>query len=139
MADTEYGTILGPDANFKGDLSFESAAKVLGRFEGSISSKGRVHVADGANLKASIAANEVTVEGEILGNVEASDRVDLKPTGRINGDIVAARMVMAEGASIDGHIRIGTNGKSSPGSQSRTAEVKPDSQPAVSGKAAAKS
>jgi cytoskeletal protein CcmA (bactofilin family) len=36
----EFGTILGADANFKGELHFDSAAKVLGRFEGSIVSKG---------------------------------------------------------------------------------------------------
>jgi cytoskeletal protein CcmA (bactofilin family) len=112
MADStqDYGTIIGPDANFKGELSFDSAAKVLGKFEGSINAKGRIHVADGSKCKATVKAKEISVEGHIEGNVEALDRVEIKNKGMVTGDITAARMVMAEGASVDGHCRIGANG-----------------------------
>lgn len=114
MADTnqDYGTIIGADANFKGELSFDSGAKLLGKFEGTINSKGRVHIADGSVCKATVKAKEISVEGHIEGNVEAGDRLELKNKGTITGDIVAARMIMAEGASIDGHCRIGVNGNS---------------------------
>jgi len=125
----DFATIIGADANFKGDLSFESAAKILGKFDGSISSKGKIHVADGAKCKAKVSANEVAVEGHIEGNVEAADRVDLRPKGTITGDITAARMTMADGASLDGHCRIGANAQSSSSRGSGTsAEVKPDSE-----------
>src|SRR5262245_23512329 len=128
MADSnqEYSTILGADATFKGDLTFESAAKFLGKVEGSVSSKGRVNVSDGARCKATVKAKEVLVEGEIEGNVEAADRVELKPKGSIVGDIVAQRMAMADGASIDGHCRIGVNGHSNKGHVAT--EVKPSAQ-----------
>ena len=128
MADTsqEYATVIGADAKFKGDLKFDSAAKVLGRFEGSITSKGKVYIADGSECKATIAAKEVAVEGRVEGNVEAGDRIELKPTGVVSGDIVAARMTMAEGASIDGHCHIGPNGQAdSTGKPRAAAEVKP--------------
>ena len=127
MADSnqEYSTIIGADATFKGDLSFESAAKVVGRFEGSITAKGKVHIADGANCKAMVSAKEVSVEGHVEGNVEARDRLDVRNNGMITGDIVAAKMSMAEGASIDGHCRIGAaNGAKRPTST----EVKPAAQ-----------
>jgi cytoskeletal protein CcmA (bactofilin family) len=127
-SNTEFGTILGPDANFKGDLSFDSAAKILGKFEGSITSKGKILVADGSRCKAKVSAKEVSVEGHIEGNVEAADRVDLRPKGAITGDITAARMTMADGASIDGHCRIGINGQSTTSKpSSASAEVKPSS------------
>lgn len=133
MADNtqEYGTIIGADANFKGDLTFESAAKFLGRIEGSITSKGRVLVADGSKCKATVKAKDIAVEGHIEGNVEATERLELKPKGTIVGDVVAARMVMAEGASIDGHCRIGVNGqaRSGGGATATTTEVKPAAQP----------
>ena len=130
MADTntEFATVLGADASFKGELSFESGAKILGRFEGSISSKGKVLVADGSKCSASVKAKEVSVEGNIVGNVEATDRLELKPKGSIVGDITAARMVMADGASIDGHCRIGVNGQAKSGASSATTEVKPAAQ-----------
>jgi cytoskeletal protein CcmA (bactofilin family) len=127
MADTnpEFGTIIGADANFKGELNFDSAAKFLGKFEGSITSKGRVHVADGSNCKATVKAKEISVEGHIEGNVEATDRLELKPKGTIVGDVTAARMVMADGASIDGHCRIGVNGHAGTRGGGATTEVKP--------------
>lgn len=125
MADSnqEYATIIGPDASFKGDLKFDSAAKVLGRFEGTITSKGKVFIADGSKCVATVTGKEVAVEGRIDGNVEAEDRIELKPTGVVAGDIIAARMTMAEGASINGHCQIGPNGKAK--SQSVT-ETKPE-------------
>ena len=112
MADSnqEFGTIIGADANFKGELSFDSAAKLLGKFEGTINAKGRVYIADGSQCKATVKAKEISVEGHVDGNVEAADRVEIKNKGAITGDITAARMIMAEGASIDGHCRIGVNG-----------------------------
>lgn len=127
MADTtgnDYGTIIGVDATFKGDLVFESAAKVLGKVEGSIQSKDRIHIADGSACKAKISAKEIAVEGEVEGNVEASERVELKPGARVTGDIVAARMTMSDGAALDGHVRIGM-GDSADGRARSTAETKP--------------
>jgi cytoskeletal protein CcmA (bactofilin family) len=124
MAETshEFGTIIGADAKFKGDLSFDSAAKVMGHFEGSIKAKGLVHIAGGSKCKASVNAKEVAVEGHIEGNVQATDRVELKPKGQITGDIVATRMTMADGASIVGHCQIGVNGDT--GKLASAAEVK---------------
>ncbi|MBT8485002.1 MAG: polymer-forming cytoskeletal protein [Phycisphaerales bacterium] len=120
----EYGTVIGSDAKFKGDLTFDSAANVLGQFEGSINSKGKVHIADGSACKATISAKEVAVAGRIEGNVQAGDRIELKPTGIVNGDIIASRMTMSEGASINGHCQIGPNGQGT-GKATSTTETKP--------------
>ncbi len=76
-------------------------------------------------------AKEIAVEGLIEGNVQATDRVDLQPKGRITGDVVAARMSMADGAAIVGHCRIGVNGEVASGKPGATAEVKTTSQPAA--------
>jgi cytoskeletal protein CcmA (bactofilin family) len=80
---------------------------MLGHIEGSIKSKGKVLIANGCKCKASVTAMEVAIEGYIEGNVEASERVEVKPKGRITGDIVAARMIVGDGAAIEGHVRIG--------------------------------
>jgi len=114
-------TIIGADAVFKGELSFDSTAKILGTVEGSITSKGTVQIVDGATCKADLEAKEITVEGTVEGTCNATDRVDVKSTGVVKGDIIAARMSMAEGASVDGHIVIGSKA----GKGGTTAEVKP--------------
>jgi cytoskeletal protein CcmA (bactofilin family) len=140
MAESQdFATIIGADARFKGDLKFESAAKVLGRFEGSITSKGKVYIADGSECTATIKAKEVAVEGRVDGNVEAGDRIELKPTGVVAGDIVAARMTMSEGASINGHCQIGPNNAQSSTKAAATTETKPESAKATAAPVAAKS
>ena len=113
MADprNEYGTVLGPDATFKGELNFDSAAMVQGRIDGSIKSKGMVLIADGSTCKASITANEIAVEGHVKGNIEAHERVEIRATGKMTGDIIAARMTMADGAAFEGHVQIGVSPK----------------------------
>lgn len=109
MADQsgEYGTIIGKDAKFTGELSFDGAANVLGTVEGSISSKGKLNVASGAHCHAHIHAAEVSVQGEVEGDVEVTDRIDLQASAQLTGDIVAKRMTMADGASFVGTCRIG--------------------------------
>ncbi len=131
MADTrqEFGTVIGADAKFKGEISFDSSARVVGKFEGSIKSKGLLEIADGSDVKASVVAREVSIEGHVIGNVEAGDRLEIKSTGAITGDIVAGRMTMADGASINGHCQIGVNGGGG-GKGATTAEVKPVAQTA---------
>ena len=107
---------------------------MLGRFEGSINAKGKIVIADGANCKASVNARDIVLEGQVNGNVQATERVELKPTAKISGDITAAKMTMADGASIDGHVKIGgkVDSASSGAGGVRTVattEVKPAAQP----------
>ena len=99
--------------------------QLLGRFEGTIHAKGRVYIADGSTCKATLTAKEIAVEGHVEGNVEAGDRVELKPTGKIMGDVVAARMTMADGAALDGHVRIGLDSQATAKKTGSATEVKP--------------
>jgi len=122
---TDPTTIIGPDASIKGEIHFESPARVLGRIEGTMTSKSAVHVAEGAECRATVTARELTVDGLVDGNVQIDGRLELKPGGVINGDITAQRMSMAEGASINGHLKIGGGGTSGAGRASASAEAKP--------------
>lgn len=109
----EYATVIGPDAVFRGDLEFQSSARVLGRIEGAVSSTGKILIAEGSECQATVKAQDVTVEGMLSGNVEAADRVAVSATGQVHGDIQAARMTMDEGATVNGFCRIGVGNGSS--------------------------
>lgn len=124
----EYATTIGPDATFKGDLEFESGARVLGRIEGTVSSKGKVLIAEGSQCKATVTAQDIAVEGTLTGNVEAGDRIAVASTGQVHGDIQAARMTMAEGATVNGYCRIGVaaNGSASRSSGSGSSAARSD-------------
>jgi len=110
MADSspqEYPTIIGPDANFKGELSFDKGMRIHGRLEGKITTPGRVHVAKEAKLQADMEAGSILVEGEIHGNLSAADRIELKNSARYEGDLKANKLVVEEGAVFTGHVTVG--------------------------------
>jgi cytoskeletal protein CcmA (bactofilin family) len=103
----DYPTILGPDASFKGELSFEKGMRLHGRMEGKINTGGRLHVAKEAKMQADVEAAAIVVEGDIKGNLIASDRIELKQTTRYEGDLTASRLVVEEGAVFRGHVTVG--------------------------------
>lgn len=106
MAD-EQVTVIGPDTHIKGEMSFDSSCRILGRFEGTVSAKGQLHIADGASCKAQVEVGTVTVDGSVEGNITAKDRVQLNAKAKIVGDVRAAKLVVAEGASFTGHVQVG--------------------------------
>jgi cytoskeletal protein CcmA (bactofilin family) len=58
----------------------------------------------GAAIKADLVAKTITISGTVAGNVTATEKVDVRATGVIDGDITAPRLVMAEGAIIRGKV-----------------------------------
>jgi cytoskeletal protein CcmA (bactofilin family) len=100
-------TVIGPDTHIKGEMVFDSTARILGTFEGRIIAKGEVQIGESANCKASVEGTTVIVDGAIEGDVLARERVQLNARARVTGDVVAATMVVAEGASFVGHCRVG--------------------------------
>ncbi len=104
---TEFSTVLGPDARFKGELSFEKGMRLQGHFEGKINTPGRVHVTREAKLQADVEAGALVVEGEVHGNLMAADRIELKQSARYEGDLRAAKLVVDEGAQFNGHVTVG--------------------------------
>jgi cytoskeletal protein CcmA (bactofilin family) len=103
----DYPTILGADASFKGELSFEKGLKLHGKLEGKITSTGRLHVAKEARLQADVEAGSIIVEGEVHGNLTATDKIELKSSTRFEGDLTASKLVVDEGAAFKGHVTVG--------------------------------
>ncbi|MFQ6048484.1 MAG: polymer-forming cytoskeletal protein [Phycisphaerae bacterium] len=105
--DDKFPTIIGADARFKGELTFEKGVRLLGQFEGQISTKGQLHVAEGARLLADVSAGDIQVEGEVKGNLTATGKVQLKSSARLEGDLRTARLEVMEGAMFVGNCLVG--------------------------------
>lgn len=111
MADNEkLMTIIGADTQFRGELTFERSARILGQFEGKINAHGELHVAEGAVCKAEITAGSLIVDGTVQGNVQVAERVQLNAKGKIHGDVTAPKFVVADGAVIVGNCTVGSDG-----------------------------
>lgn len=109
-ANGQYETVIGPDARFKGELSFDKGVCVQGQFEGRIVTKGNIHVTDTGRLKADVEAGNVKIEGQVKGNVNATGKVLLQSSARLEGDLQTARLEVAEGAVFVGHCIVGPQG-----------------------------
>src|SRR3954465_8365484 len=103
----DYPTILGPDASFKGELSFEKGMRLHGRLEGKVTTAGRLHIAKEAKLQADVEAGAIIVEGDVHGNLSARGRIRLKQSPPYEGDLRASKLVVDEGAVFSGHVSIG--------------------------------
>lgn len=100
-------TVIARDAKFKGELVLDQAARVFGSVEGRIVSGGEVHIAEGAICKATVEARSVIVDGTVEGDVIARERLSLSGKARVKGDINAAAIIVAEGATYTGQCRVG--------------------------------
>ena len=119
MAETgNTTTTIGPDTHIKGEMSFENNCTLLGRFEGTIQAKGDLHVADGATCRAEVHTANIVIDGVVEGNVTVTEKIQLNAKSRMTGDLVAAKLIVAEGATFDGHVSVGSEAvKAARGSQ----------------------
>lgn len=141
----EFPTVIGPDARFKGELSFDKSVRVEGSFDGQIKSKGMLHVAEGAHVTANVEAANVKVEGECKGNLIVSEKLHLLATAKLEGDMRTNRLEIADGAIFVGNVVVGqvsaepTVRRSAPVPQtthSQPAPSRPQVGPPASGPAA---
>ena len=99
--------MIGKSLVIKGELTGSESIFIDGRVEGSINLPGnRVTVGRNGVVAANISAREIVVLGKVRGNVQASDRVDIRNEGSLTGDVVAQRISIEDGAFFKGGIDI---------------------------------
>jgi cytoskeletal protein CcmA (bactofilin family) len=96
---------IGKSVVIKGELNGSEDLTIEGQVEGTIQLRDHV-LTIGANgkIKAQVFAKSVIVLGEVSGNVTATDKVDIRDNGSVDGDIVAPRVAIAEGAHFRGSV-----------------------------------
>jgi cytoskeletal protein CcmA (bactofilin family) len=98
------GSVMGTGLSFRGEVSGEGDFHVAGKFEGDINVTGRVLVADGAHVDANISALAIVIGGTVRGNLSASTRVEILPTGVLTGTLKTGSFSAADGASVKGEV-----------------------------------
>jgi cytoskeletal protein CcmA (bactofilin family) len=89
----------------KGELVGEINLDIEGRVEGRVVVQNHdVTVASGGRIEAEVVARSVLVLGRVLGDITASERVEIAPSGSVQGDIRAPRVTLADGSSFSGSI-----------------------------------
>jgi cytoskeletal protein CcmA (bactofilin family) len=98
---------IGKSVFVKGELSGSEDLYVDGQVEGSIALKANnLTVGPNGQVKASVEAKGVIVQGKLEGNIQASDRVELRKSAMVTGDISTQRISIEEGAYLKGKVEI---------------------------------
>jgi cytoskeletal protein CcmA (bactofilin family) len=130
-APIEQATI-GRTLVIKGEISGAEALYVDGRIEGKISLPDhRVTIGRNGSVQANIIAREVVVMGKVSGNIECSDRVDIRSEGSVTGDVSTMRISVEDGAVLKGGIQVRS------GEQKQQNQAQSQPKPAEAPKAAA--
>ena len=119
--------VIGPNIRIQGELSGDEDLVVEGRVEGKISVSKGLRVGPQAQVNAEVKAHHVTIAGRVVGNVVAVDKVEILPSGILEGNIRAPKIAIAEGAQFKGSVDMG--GKMSADVPSHAPEKKDPKDP----------
>ncbi len=103
VAPSRGACVIGSKTTVKGDLLGDEDVLVEGRVEGQIRISKDLRIGVGGSVRASVEASVIVVAGECTGDCAAVQRVEIQATGKLNGNIRAPRIVIAEGATFRGN------------------------------------
>src|SRR5579871_6021596 len=96
---------IGKSVIIKGDLSGSEDLTIEGQVEGKIELRQNIlTIGPNGKIKAQVFAKAVVVQGEVQGDITASERVDIRDNGSVDGDLSAPRVAIADGAHFRGSI-----------------------------------
>jgi len=100
-------TFFGKNLKIIGNVSGAGNMIILGSFEGEFNLKGQLKVAQGARIKGNFNATSIAVNGNVEGNLTATEKIHMDNTARINGRIVTPKVSILDGAVFDGEMQMG--------------------------------
>jgi cytoskeletal protein CcmA (bactofilin family) len=103
-ADVE--SLIGEHTSFEGTLKTEGSVRLLGTIQGEIESKSAIIVEEKAHVTARLTAQQVTIAGQVDGQIVCDGRVEIRPTGRVTGEINAGALIVQEGAYFEGNSKM---------------------------------
>jgi cytoskeletal protein CcmA (bactofilin family) len=125
-------SIVGAGMVVRGDLETDSVVKIEGKVEGNVRASTQVLVAKGGAVRGDIETAEVIVGGMVNGAIRARGRVEVQAGASIEGDITTLRISVAEGGTLNGHVKMGDGSPlqdnrraSAPGGVSAAAPFRP--------------
>src|SRR5438477_7794731 len=98
---------MGPGDILEGKLIYDGSIHADGRVEGEVRVTGNIDVANGANVKALLEGSNVSLKGAVEGAVTARDKLTLGKNARLSGDVTVRRLQIDDGATLNGHVRMG--------------------------------
>ena len=102
----ETNSAIGLNSQFEGRFAVKGAIRIDGKFEGEALIVDKVFIGPKGKVKTNIKASSVVIEGILIGNIQATNRVLLLPTSRILGDIQTPELIIQNGTILEGRCTI---------------------------------
>ena len=100
-------SLIAPDIAIEGKIEGAGHVRVAGRFKGDINVHGDLTIDPRANVTGSVRAEKVIIAGELIGNIDAAQHVELTQSGALTGDLKAGTLTVAAGSRMRGHAEFG--------------------------------
>jgi len=107
---TSFNAILDKGSEFEGKLTFEGTVRIDGKFKGEIFSDANLVIGESGKVEADISVGAVVVSGEVVGNIKASQKVEIHSPGVVRGNITTPALIIEEGVVFEGSCSM-ENGK----------------------------
>jgi cytoskeletal protein CcmA (bactofilin family) len=139
-APMEQATI-GRSLVIKGEVSGSESLYIDGRIEGTVNiAENRVTIGRNGIVAANVAAREVVIMGKVTGNVQCSDRLDIRSEGTLTGDVITQRISVEDGAILKGSVQVRAaadhkHDKAKPADQAKPQAEQPKAAAATAGNA----
>jgi len=108
-------TLLGKGSEFDGKLTFEGQVRIDGKFSGQIFTKDTLVIGEGARVNAEINAGTVVVNGQVEGNIRATQLIELHNPGRVKGNLETPSLSIDKGVMFEGSCKMESMGKTTSG------------------------
>ncbi|MDR0721713.1 MAG: polymer-forming cytoskeletal protein [Treponema sp.] len=103
LEDEDFDTILSSDIDFSGTLSFEKPFLIRGKVRGEIIATGLLMIDQEGVVDAQINAPQVIVRGLVNGDITAADKIEVSPSGRLQGNITTQEIALEAGCHFNGY------------------------------------
>jgi len=100
-------SLIASDLTIEGKIEGAGSVRIAGKFKGDVNVQGDLTIEAGAKLTGGVRAHQVSIAGELEGNIEGAVRVDLQPTAVVSGDIKSGALTVAAGARMRGQAVFG--------------------------------
>ena len=110
-------TILGQGCKVKGDIELDGTIRIDGDFSGSIACPETLIIGKSGLVKAEVKVKNAIIGGKLVGNIHATNKIELQSGSRVEGDIETSRLVIDEGVYFEGNCKMG--GKTTSGPEKR--------------------
>lgn len=121
-------TTIAEGSKVTGEITGSNDVRIEGEIHGSVSISGNAVVAESGKVQTSVRAARIVVSGRVDGDIFGEQMIELEPTAVVNGDLLAPKILIREGASLQGRVEMASPPQATASSQGSKAKTKGKNQ-----------